>query len=71
MRVKDAVCVTMFNGLFFSFLTTGLISFSLLFALCCTICTGVQYYKDEIKRKIYEEEGRLRDKDHTLSRMEF
>ena len=68
MRLKDSVCVTMFNGLFFSFVTTGLISFSLLFALCRTICTGIQYYKDAVKRKIYEGEvGAMKDKDQTAS----
>lgn len=68
VRMNNSICISMFNSLFFTFVTTGLISFSLLFGLCCIICTGVQHYKDSIKRKSkggYDD--RIRAKDETVS----
>lgn len=45
VRVKEALCINVFNGLFVSLVTVGLSAFSLLLSMCCIVCTGVRYYK--------------------------
>ena len=73
VRMSNSICVSMFNALFFTFVTTGLISFALLFSLCCIVCTGVQHYKDSIKRRAKDkfDEPKLRSKDDTMSIIEL
>lgn len=44
-RIRDTVCINLFNALFVSLLTVGVSSFSLLVSMCCIVFTGVRYYK--------------------------
>lgn len=73
VRMSNSICITMFNALFFTFVTTGLISFALLFSLCCIICTGVQHYKDSYKKKAKGgyDEPKLKGNDETASIVEL
>jgi hypothetical protein len=48
---KDTICVTMFNSLYYLFLTMSIGSYSLLFSLCCIVCSGVRHYKQNEKKK--------------------
>ena len=50
---KNTICVTLFNSLFFMFVTIGTSSFALLFSMCCIVCSGVRHYKQaEVKKKL-------------------
>lgn len=50
---KDTVCVSLFNSLYFLFVTVGITSFAFLFGICCITCTGVRHYKqDQTRQKI-------------------
>ncbi len=35
----------MFNTFFVSRLTLGIAAFGILFAMCCTVCSGVRHFK--------------------------
>lgn len=54
-RMVDSICIMTFNQLFFTFVVLGLISFSLLFSICCIVCVGVQHYKHAIKQQRVQE----------------
>jgi hypothetical protein len=46
----NTVCVSLFNSLYFLFVTIGTASFALLFSMCCIVCSGVRHYKQSIKK---------------------
>jgi hypothetical protein len=46
----NTVCVTLFNSLYFLFMTIGTASFALLFSMCCIVCSGVRHYKQSLKK---------------------
>lgn len=39
------ICVQFFNTTYLSRLTLGITAFGILFAMCCSVCTGVRHYK--------------------------
>lgn len=71
-RVTNSICTSMFNSLFFTFVTVGLISFGLLFSICCMVCTGIQHYKDFEKRKSKDIDKELmKERDTTAAIMDL
>lgn len=54
-RIRDTLCINVFNGLFVSLVTVGLSAFGLLLSMCCIVCTGVRYYKQSEMIKANEE----------------
>jgi hypothetical protein len=48
--MKNTVCVSLFNSLYFLFVTIGTSSFALLFSMCCIVCSGVRHYKQSQKK---------------------
>jgi hypothetical protein len=43
-------CQSVFTISYFTRLVLGLASFGILFSLCCGVCTGVRFYKHEIRK---------------------
>jgi hypothetical protein len=49
ITTKNTVCVSLFNSLYYLFITIGTASFALLFSMCCIVCSGVRHYKQSIQ----------------------
>lgn len=47
---KNTLCVSLFNSLYFLFMTVGTASFALLFSMCCIVCSGVRHLKQSQKK---------------------
>lgn len=45
VRVINTTCVRFFNTTYLARLTLGISAFGILFAMCCSICTGVRHFK--------------------------
>ena len=52
--LTDTFCVRFFNLFFFLRLVLGAAAFSILFTMCCSVCTGVRHFKK------YQREDRLK-----------
>lgn len=48
VNVKDSLCISSFNSAFFTLVTVGIMSFSLLFALCCIVCVSVRHHQQSL-----------------------
>jgi hypothetical protein len=48
--VTSTFCQSVFTISYFTRLVLGLASFGILFSLCCGVCTGVRFYKHEIRK---------------------
>lgn len=48
-RAIEAICVKFFNTTYLARLTLGISAFGILFAMCCSVCTGVRHYKHSLR----------------------
>ena len=48
-RAIETICVKFFNTVYLARLTTGISAFGILFAMCCSVCTGVRHYKHSLR----------------------
>ena len=57
-RVVNAFCARTFVAFYYLRLTMGISAFGILFAMCCSVCSGVRHYKHgERKDKLMPETG--------------
>lgn len=41
----DTLCSYIFNTVYFLRVATGMAGITIMFTMCCTVCTGVRHYK--------------------------
>jgi hypothetical protein len=49
-RASTTFCQSLFTISYFTRLVMGLAAFGILFSLCCGVCTGVRFYKHDIRK---------------------
>lgn len=52
--VINTLCVKMFNLTYSSRLSLGIAAFGILFAMCCSVCSGVRHYKHFMRKSKLE-----------------
>ena len=62
-RFSQTFCQSVFTISYFTRLVMGLASFGILFSLCCGVCTGVRFYKHDIRKLNSAKNDGLSDND--------
>ena len=50
VNMKESLCITSYNRVYYTLVTVGLLAFALFLALCCIVCFNVRHYKHSIQK---------------------
>ena len=50
--MKESLCVTAFNRIFFNLVLIGIMAFSMFLMVCCLLCFNVRHYQYFLQQNI-------------------
>ena len=53
MDMRNSICVGLLNSVYYNLICLIIISYSILFAACCTVCAGVRHFRHLQKMQIH------------------